>query len=88
MVILTKSETDLYEYISSSRKDVPIADLVKLFYRGRTNPKHSNGSMAAMMRTLMLKVEVLGLPQLVRTTRLGAGSTAAYRVKARELLNA
>tara|TARA_R110000824_G_scaffold15883_3_gene66562 strand:- start:5029 stop:5277 length:249 start_codon:yes stop_codon:yes gene_type:complete len=81
MVTLTKSEQVLYDYISSSRKDVPIADLVKLCYEGRPKPKHPKGSVSAMMRTLMLKAELIGLPQVSRTSRLGAGAPATYGIE-------
>jgi hypothetical protein len=81
MVRLTKNEMALYDHVRKSHKDVPIDDLVAMFYKDRKKPKHPNGSVAAMMRTLMLKAEVLGLPRLRRTSRLGVSSPATYRVR-------
>jgi len=81
MVKLSKTEQRLYDYVRKSKKDVPIKDLVTMLYKDRKKPKHPTGSIAAMMRTLMLKIDVLGLPRLVRTSRLGVGSPAIYKVK-------
>ena len=80
MVVLNQSEHALYNHIRKSTRDVPINDLVAMFYKDRRKPKHPNGSIAAMMRILILKIDVLGLPRLRRTSRLGTGSPATYRV--------
>jgi hypothetical protein len=80
MVILNRSEQSLYDHVKKSNQDVPIQDLVDMFYEERKKPKHPRASIAAMMRTLRLKVDVLGLPRLVRTSRLGVSSPATYRV--------
>jgi len=80
MVALNKSEQALYDFVKSSKEDVHLRDLVTMFYKDRDKPKHPNGSIAAMMRTLILKVDVIGLPRLSRTSRLGRSGTATYKV--------
>jgi|19_taG_2_1085344.scaffolds.fasta_scaffold00149_30 hypothetical protein len=80
MVKLNDNELLLYNHVCASRKDVPIKELIALFYKGRKKPKHPHGSMAAMMRTIALKTRAMGMSPLRRTSRLGVGSTATYMV--------
>jgi hypothetical protein len=80
MVKLSKVEQALYNYVRRSSRDVSVEELVALTYKDRPKPKHSSGSIKAMMRTVMLKTQVLNEPELIRTTRLGVGSHAKYRV--------
>jgi hypothetical protein len=80
MVKLSKVEQALYNYVRRSSRDVSVEELVALTYKDRPNPKHPNGSVRAMMRNVMLKTQILNVPELVRTTRLGVGSHAKYRV--------
>ena len=81
MVKLNKSEMMLYNFVrDSNKKETEIGDLISEFYKDRKKPKHPNGSMAAMMRTIAIKTAAMGLPPLVRTSRLGSKSKATYKV--------
>jgi hypothetical protein len=82
MVKLSKSEQALYDHVSKSRREVSVEELAALLYKDqpKPKPKHRSGSIKAMMRTVMLKTQLMPVPKLIRTTRLGVGSHAKYTV--------
>mgnify|MGYP003627781682 CR=1 FL=1 len=80
MVKLSKSEQALYDHVSKSRREVSVEELAALLYKDQPKPKHRSGSIKAMMRTVMLKTQLMPVPKLIRTTRLGVGSHAKYTV--------
>lgn len=80
MVNLNNSERALYSFIKR-KGEVTIDQLVAFFYKGRKKPKHANGSMAAMMRTLILKCKATRIKGIKRSSSLGRGSTATYKMR-------
>lgn len=81
MVNLSKGEQELYDYLARFQgTEISIAELSEMFYAKRKKPKHHRGSISAMMRTLMLKAEVMGI-KITRTSRLGVSSTGVYRLE-------
>jgi hypothetical protein len=82
MVALSNSEQILYNYLLEHRgREVPISELVEALYKGRDKPAHEIGSVAAMMRTTMLKSEILDIPTAKRCSRLGRGAVAFYTIE-------
>lgn len=82
---LTGAEKCFYDRIKKSAgKDVTIAELADAFYipGERTRPKNWHGSVAAIMRTVILKCQVSGdLKQITRTSTLGRSSQATYKME-------
>lgn len=81
MVKLSKNEQRLYDHIKDQGREVRVCDLASWYYRDRRRPKNDIGSISAMLRTIVLKAEVLKLPRLVRTSRLGVSSPGVYKVE-------
>ena len=80
MVKLNKSELMLYNLVKySDEPETKIGDLISEFYKDRKKPKHPNGSMAAMMRTIAIKTSAMDLLPLVRASRLGRNAKATYK---------
>ncbi len=81
MVTFNKSEEEIYKHIKKKRRKVSLEELTDWFYSGRKRPKNAHGSMAAMMRTLMLKCAAMKIKSVVRDSGLGRGNTAVYKIE-------
>lgn len=79
---LGKMEQALYDYILKSRKkEISITELANHYYKTKSRPDTWRGSVAAVMRTLMLKSQVdKKLRRITRASRLGRSAMAVYKM--------
>ena len=82
---LTGAEKCFYERVEKSAgQDVTIAELADAFYipGKRVKPKNWRGSVAAIMRTVILKCQASrDLKMISRTSTLGRSSQATYKME-------
>ncbi len=82
MLNFNATERKIHDYMERrSGLNVDLGDIARLIYQGRKRPPHWRGSCAAIMRTFILKNMAKGGEAVTRTSRLGRGGAAVYRME-------
>lgn len=82
---LNSTESRILEFFRENRgKSVSVEQIIERFYDGREQPEGARGSVLAFMRYFRLKCAANGLERIERTSRLGAGGSAEYRLVERD----
>ena len=77
----SRGEQKLLDYFDGRiGENVPIDELADHFYAERVRPANPRGSVAALMRVLILKCKAAGVRSPLRISNIGRGSVAVYRL--------
>ena len=77
----SRGEQKLLDYFNDHvGLEVDIDRLAMYFYSDRARPTNARGSIAALMRVLILKCKARGVRPPLRISNIGRGSVAVYRL--------
>lgn len=80
MIKLSKMEQAMFDLLKANEgKDVRLEELCSVAYAKKARPANWRKSVAGTMRYLIMKRDGRGV-RIERTSRLGAHSTATYRL--------